>query len=626
MKWQLKGIKEELQFGAEEFLKYWEISSDKNGILINISEGDCLSVKQSGNGYDITYSNKAEFFRALAILRGSLAVGETDINICENSNFDSCGVMIDCSRNAVMKLSKLKETILKLACLGINRCLLYTEDTFEMEDYPYFGYLRGPYTKAELKEIDSYAISLGVEMVPCIQTLGHLRQALRWGFAGGMRDTNNVLLVGAEDTYNFIESMFKTFSECFTSKNIHIGMDEAFGVGTGKYFELNGERDKFEILAEHLEKIVELAKKYGLSPMMWSDMFFRLGSKTSEYYEMNPVFPENIKEMIPKEIGLVYWDYYHTDEKIYDGMFKSHKKLGDKTVFAGGIWKWEGMGANYEYTFETTKPALKMAQKNGIKDVLATMWGDDGAEVPFDTMWLGIALYAEHNYYSEVSKEHLTKRFKQCLGYDMDLFMAFEVDKYPEEWKYNHCRALSKTILYQDILCGLFDVNLEGIPLKECYENKLKELRKMACPKGLEKLVCYYEKLLEVLALKSEIGIRIDKAYKAKDLKALSDCVADLEMLKKLVKEYKLAYSFVWESENKIFGFDRIDLRIGGLLSRIETAIRRISGYIKGEYTHLEELEMEKLPYNGYELIGQKKLVSMGWHQQIATASSEGVS
>jgi len=32
----------------------------------------------------------------------------------------------------------------------------------------------------ELKEIDDYAASLGVKLVPCIQTLAHLAQFLQW--------------------------------------------------------------------------------------------------------------------------------------------------------------------------------------------------------------------------------------------------------------------------------------------------------------------------------------------------------------------------------------------------------------------------------------------------------------
>ncbi len=38
----------------------------------------------------------------------------------------------------------------------------YTEDTYEVDGEPFFGYMRGRYTKAEMKEIDAFAEELGV--------------------------------------------------------------------------------------------------------------------------------------------------------------------------------------------------------------------------------------------------------------------------------------------------------------------------------------------------------------------------------------------------------------------------------------------------------------------------------
>ena len=54
--------------------------------------------------------------------------------------------MLDCSRNAVMKVSKLKEFIDFLSKAGYNALELYLEDTYEVEGEPYFGYMRGRYT------------------------------------------------------------------------------------------------------------------------------------------------------------------------------------------------------------------------------------------------------------------------------------------------------------------------------------------------------------------------------------------------------------------------------------------------------------------------------------------------
>ena len=76
------------------------------------------------------------------------------------------GIMIDCSRGAVMKVEKVKEYVDYLALFGYNMLSLYTEDTFLVDNEPRFGYLRGAYTKDEIKEIDAYCVSKGIELVP----------------------------------------------------------------------------------------------------------------------------------------------------------------------------------------------------------------------------------------------------------------------------------------------------------------------------------------------------------------------------------------------------------------------------------------------------------------------------
>ena len=211
------------------------------------------------------------------------------------------GVMLDCSRNAVMKVEEVKKFASLMRSFGYNMLQLYTEDTYEVDGEPYFGYMRGRYTKEELKEIVAYCNSIGMEVIPCIQTLAHLNQIFRWGDYGTINDCNDILLVGEERTYEFIENMFKSVRECFTSDYVHIGMDEAFALGTGKYLKKHGQESKFDILYKHLLKVIEIAKKYGFNPIMWSDMFLR-ACNDGEYYPENPVMPKEIVSLIPKEV------------------------------------------------------------------------------------------------------------------------------------------------------------------------------------------------------------------------------------------------------------------------------------------------------------------------------------
>ena len=90
------------------------------------------------------------------------------------------GIMLDCSRNGVLTVPSGKRYIDILSRLGYNCLMLYTEDTYEIPEQPYFGYLRGRYTPKELKELDSYAREKGIELIPCIQTLAHLNTIVRW--------------------------------------------------------------------------------------------------------------------------------------------------------------------------------------------------------------------------------------------------------------------------------------------------------------------------------------------------------------------------------------------------------------------------------------------------------------
>ena len=89
-------------------------------------------------------------------------------------NTKRLGVMLDCSRGAVYTVEALKKYIDVLAKMGYNSLQLYTEDTYEIKEEPYFGYMRGRYSADELRQLDSYAASKGIELIPCIQTLAHL--------------------------------------------------------------------------------------------------------------------------------------------------------------------------------------------------------------------------------------------------------------------------------------------------------------------------------------------------------------------------------------------------------------------------------------------------------------------
>lgn len=133
-------------------------------------------------------------------------MGKTENSSC----FNHFGTMLDCSRNAVMNVESIKKWIDITTDLGYNTLLLYTEDTYEVKDNPYFGYMRGRYRKEELKEINAYALSKGMELIPCIQTLAHMNAIIRWPAYREHVDTDDILLAGDKAVYELIDKMFAT--------------------------------------------------------------------------------------------------------------------------------------------------------------------------------------------------------------------------------------------------------------------------------------------------------------------------------------------------------------------------------------------------------------------------------
>ena len=52
----------------------------------------------------------------------------------------------------------------------------------------------------------------------------------------------------------------------------------------------------------------------------------------------------------------------------------------------------------------------------------------------------------------------------------------------------------------------------------------------------------------------------------------------------------------MWLTDNKPFGFDVQDIRVGGLIQRIKACKKRISEWLGGEIDIIDELEAELVP------------------------------
>ncbi len=202
----------ELKTGAAELCSMLEIPTSDAGIPITAKQGD-MSIEKCENGVVITYNTKPQFFRMLSML-----TGRVEGKYRENPRQTMLCYMADQSRNAVMNMNTAKRMIRYLAALGFDSLMLYTEDTYEVKNQPYFGYMRGRWTQDELKELVAYGELFGIELIPCIQALAHLKRMMRWKCYKDIIDFDDILLAGDEKTYAFIEDTFKACAACFKSR------------------------------------------------------------------------------------------------------------------------------------------------------------------------------------------------------------------------------------------------------------------------------------------------------------------------------------------------------------------------------------------------------------------------
>lgn len=568
-----------------------------DGIEIKLQQqGESLMVSKTIDAIQITFREPAHLFRGLTLL---LAHWEQETyHLVEHPHFKLIGPMVDTSRNAVPTVEKIKELLETCSTMGLNQFMLYMEDTYEIPEYPYFGYLRGRYTYTELKELDDYGFALGIELIPSIQVLGHLKNPLKWNFAREMRDTEDILLVDEPKTYEFLEKAIQAASRPFRTKKIHIGMDEAHTLGLGRYLQKNGFENRFDIMNRHLAHVLTITDALDLEVEMWSDMYFRLGSKTGDYYDPEFDIPAEVINSIPN-VKMVYWDYYHHEESEYENLLASHQLLEKPIVFAGGIWTFNGVAPNYGKTMISTNAALAACKKQQIESVYATLWGDDGAETPLDTALLGLQLFAEHQFNAEVPDELLAQRFMEIQHESMAAYLLLDrFDQTPGVAENNPSgSAISKIILYQDLLLGLYDETISSFDLTTHYKRLAQELKTCSRANHSE-IFAHYTRLADLLVIKTDLGIALKAAYLACEKTQMRELLVTINQLKEQVQALRLGHRKIWFAANKAFGWEILDIRYSGILGRIDTTIWRIEAWLENDQP-IEELAAERLPFDG---------------------------
>lgn len=594
MKWNT--IPQEIAFAAEEANK--KLAGTEH-ITVRFEPSDCLRVSRQEDELVIGYSRIGEALRGMSMARRLWDSGET---VIQRAKYDTMTFMADCSRNAVLKPEAVKELVVDLAMMGYTSLMLYTEDTYEIPGEPYFGHMRGRYTMEELKQLDAYGAALGIELIPCIQVLAHLNNIFNWPAYAKVNDLDDILVADDPETYALVDRMLCVCRECFGSKRILVGMDEAHLLGRGNYLDKYGYSPKPDIMLRHIAGVLKLCKKYDFAPVMWGDMFFRMQFGTYNNITEGELSAEVLAKL-PEGMDQCYWTYYNYRqmEPTLDHMFAQFARMDREIWFAGGCWTWHGVTPKNYYSQAIIPVQLRYAEKYGVKNIIATAWGDDGAECSMFSMLPTLMMYGELNY-SPADAQTLELRFRDCFAMSFADFMKVDQVALPEQTGIEHLASMptqyERMAMYNDVLLGIMDRDLEQGPGPEYYREAAQVLA--GVPENRHSVLFETQRqLARVLEIKSDLPRRIKAAYRIGDKQALAEILdRDFPELDLRLDGFLQAFRTQWYTYNRPFGFEVQEMIVGGMRERLKGAGARIRAYLNGEVEHLEELEQPDLPYD----------------------------
>ncbi|XP_016157544.1 PREDICTED: hexosaminidase D-like isoform X2 [Ficedula albicollis] len=188
-------------------------------------------------------------------------------------------------KGAAPRVSYLEQVFPLLSQLGANGVLMEYEDMF-----PFKGeleILRSPYAYSEedIERIQQLAEQHKLEVVPLVQTFGHVEFILKHEKYQHLREVErfpNSFNPHVPDTLALLKSILSQVIEKHRRSTwIHIGADEVFHLGEGmdsKNWMSHNKGDVGTMYLKHIKEVLGFltAQYWGLRVLMWDDMLRKI--------------------------------------------------------------------------------------------------------------------------------------------------------------------------------------------------------------------------------------------------------------------------------------------------------------------------------------------------------------
>jgi hypothetical protein len=341
----------------------------------------------SPTAIDITAGDATGLLYALQTLRQLWTADSSSLpclTLTDGPALPVRGFMLDVSRGKVPTMAELLRLVEGLHALRANQLQLYVEHTFAWPGHEDAWRDASPLTAAQIRTLDDACASVGIELVPNLNTFGHMERWLRhpryralaecpegWihPLTGQFKEFPGTLRPD-QASLDFVDRLLADYLPCFRSRQVNIGGDEPWELGQGFSKGSVAERGKHRVYLDHLRKLCALSTARDHTPQFWGDILLEDLALAQE---------------APADAVPVVWGYDAGHP--FDAQCGRLRELARTYLVAPGTSTWQSFTGRLDNALTNQREAITAAVTQGARGVLLTSWGDNGNHQPWPTNW-----------------------------------------------------------------------------------------------------------------------------------------------------------------------------------------------------------------------------------------------
>lgn len=295
------------------------------------------------------------------------------LEIVDQPDFRDRGIMLDVSRGRVPRRATLEALVDLCSRLRVNVLMLYVEHTFAFRRHPEIGAGASPLDAETILALDAYAADRGVELVPCLQSLGHMERLLSLPRYRKLAESDRRWSVSPSrpETYALLVELYDEFLPLFRSKRFNANCDEPFDLGRGQSARRAPKKTPGELFAGHVDALSGLARRHDKQLMIWADFAYK--------------HADQIPRLAPDTLLIDWW--YEAD---FDAdRIAKLRRHGFELWVSPGTSAWNCLFPRIANSEANIVRWADAGRRHGATGLLNTDWGDFGH---YNT--LGASLYA----------------------------------------------------------------------------------------------------------------------------------------------------------------------------------------------------------------------------------------